>query len=243
MADNKNLQLWDDVCKTDPAFTKDYKGPGGFEGTSVAAQYVIRQATEQWGACGDGWGYEILEDRFDEGGPLLNKEGQLLAMAKTHTIKLSLWYMKDGEKKFVSHYGHTPFVAANKYGVVTDHEAPKKSLTDAIKKCLTMLGFTADIHMGLHDDITYVEQVRDEAALEKADNRIEEKERQAAEHREWLANLIQLIETATNMNELEKLFKGSIRKLDLRKDDAGKLRVTKAKEQRKDELLNQERAA
>jgi hypothetical protein len=237
-----NLKLWDNVYKTDPAFTKNYKGPGGFEGTSVSAQYIIMKATEQWGPCGDGWGYTVLEDRIDEGGPLV-KDSQVLGIAKNHTIKLELWYLKDGERKTVTHYGHTPFVSANKYGVTTDFEAPKKSLTDALKKCLSMLGFAADIHMGLHDDAAYVEQVRDEATLEKADNRIEEKERQAAEHREWLANLIQLIETATNMNELEKLFKGSIRKLDLRKDDAGKLRVTKAKEQRKAELSNQERAA
>lgn len=237
-----NLQLWDDVCKTDPAFTKNYKGPGGFEGTSVSAQYIVRKATEQWGPCGDGWGYTVLEDRIDEGGPII-KDTVVLGTAKNHTIKLEFWYMKNGERKTVTHYGHTPFVTSNKYGIVTDFEAPKKSLTDALKKCLSMLGFAADIHMGLHDDAAYVEQIAAEAAIDKAEDRIEERERQAAEYRDWLDNIVRLIETATNMNELQKLYKSGVRKLDLRKDDTGKIRVTKATEKRKAELTSTERAA
>ena len=41
----------------------------------------------------------------------------------------------------VTHFGQTTFVGANKHGLFTDEEAPKKSLTDATNKALSMLGF------------------------------------------------------------------------------------------------------
>lgn len=49
-----NLALWDEVERTDPKFTKEYTGPGGFTGTAVNAQYLAKRATEQFGPCGTG---------------------------------------------------------------------------------------------------------------------------------------------------------------------------------------------
>lgn len=63
-----NLEIWNRVHKTDPVFTKEFKGAGGFEGTSINSTYVFERATELWGPCGVGWGYEIIEERFDTGG-------------------------------------------------------------------------------------------------------------------------------------------------------------------------------
>ncbi|MFK8333452.1 hypothetical protein M2D63_026040, partial [Pseudomonas sp. BJa5] len=40
----------------------------------------------------------------------------------------------------------------------TDGEAPKKSLTDAINNSLSMLGFRADVFLGIFDDRDYVQQ-------------------------------------------------------------------------------------
>lgn len=145
-----NLALWEEVEKTDPKFTKEYTGPGGFTGTAVNAQYLAKRATEKFGPCGTGWGYDVIEERFDIGGPLLNKEGVVLAHAQVHTLKVALWYLgDDGERKTITHYGHTPFITQNRFGISTDFDAPKKSLTDAIGKCLSQLGFSADIRLGL----------------------------------------------------------------------------------------------
>lgn len=233
----KNLSLWKDVQKTDPKYTKEYTGPGGFTGTAVNAMYLAMKATEQFGPCGTGWGYDVLEDRFDIGGPLANKEGVVICNSQVHTIKLSLWYIgADGERKHVVHYGHTPFVTLNKYGVQTDFEAPKKSLTDAIGKCLSQLGFSSDIRLGLYDDIHYVNEIKNEAEVERADDKIEAKERQAAEYREWLENNLRLITTAQTMNELQQVFKSAIRKLEVRKDQDNTLIFTRAKDNRKAEL-------
>lgn len=232
-----NLNIWESVQKTDPKFTKEYTGPGGFTGTAVNAQYLAMRATEIFGPCGTGWGYNVLEERFDIGGPLTNKEGVVLANAQVHTLKVELWYLgPDGDRKTVMHYGHTPFVTQNKFGISTDFEAPKKSLTDAIGKCLSQLGFSADIRLGLYDDIHYVNEVKAEAEIERAEDKIETRERQAAEYREWLENNLRLIKTAQSLNELQKVFASAIRKLDLRKDDTNKLKFTRAKDERKAEL-------
>lgn len=63
----------------------------------------------------------------------------------------------------VEHFGQTTFVGKNKNGYFTDEEAPKKSLTDAIGKALSMLGFSADIYLGLFDDNKYVNDRKAEA--------------------------------------------------------------------------------
>lgn len=239
-----NLALWEEVEKTDPKFTKEYTGPGGFTGTAVNAQYLAKRATEQFGPCGTGWGYEVLEERFDQGAPLLDKAGTVLAHAQVHTLKIELWYIGgDGERKTITHYGHTPFVNQNRFGVSTDFDAPKKSLTDAIGKCLSQLGFSADIRLGLYDDIHYVNERMGEAEIERAEDKIETRERQAAEYREWLDTTLNLIGTAQSLNELQQLYKSAMRKLDLRKDDpnrdAHKLKFTRAKDARKVDLEDQ----
>lgn len=244
MNEKENLKLWESVQKTDPKFTKEYTGKGGFSGNAVNHAYLVKKITEQFGMCGNGWGYDVLEERFDVGSPIPAKNGQPQANQVTHTLKLAFWYLgKDGQCKSIIHYGHTPYIEANKYGVSTDHEAAKKSLTDAIGKCASMLGFAADIRMGMYDDIHYVNEIKGEAEIERAEDKIEAKERQAAEYREWLETNLHLINTAQSMNELQQVFKSAMRKLDLRKDEANKVKFTRAKDDRKAALEAKEQAA
>ncbi|TWC47300.1 hypothetical protein FBY04_12878 [Pseudomonas sp. SJZ080] len=139
-AHGKSVAL-DQVDTTDPSATKNFTGMGGFKGTAIKPTYLMRKATEVFGPCGEGWGWTVLEDRFDEGGPLQapTKEWPEAPRinAKLHTLKIELWYLgKDGQKCTVQHYGHTPFVLLQQGKIITDWEAAKKSLTDAIGKCL-----------------------------------------------------------------------------------------------------------
>lgn len=233
---DNNLDLWESVFTTDPSYTKSYKGPGGFQGTSVSAMYIVMQATKAFGPIGIGWGYTITEEKYIEGGPLKVKEGEAPARAVMHSLQIDLWYIQDGEKRIVPHYGNTPFVFTNTYGVNTDFEAPKKSLTDAVKKALSMIGFAADIHMGLHDDGAYLEIISEQLAIEKSDDKIDEAAKQALEYREWLEENIKLIRTATSLNELRLLNKAIMRKLEMRKDDKSKTSFARAAEQRQAEL-------
>jgi len=238
-----NLQLWEQVQATDPRYTKEYKGAGGFQGTAINATWLVKRATEQWGSIGAGWGYEIVEDRFDQGGPIMKGE-TVLAVAQIHTIRLRLWYMQDGERRTVEHYGHTPYVYANKYGVQTDLEAPKKSLTDALKKCLSLLGFGADIHMGLYEDVDYLTEARNESALTNADDKAEEARRQREEYEAFVAKNVEYMETSTTISELEKIFVAAVRRAQHKKDSKAIARFTRVKDARKAELTTeQEKAA
>lgn len=235
---DQNLAIWNAVSDTDPSKTKDYKGAGGFEGTSINPTYLIQKATKLWGPIGQRWGYEILEDRFDQGAPIIDPDTSIPAGTnfQTHTIKLQLFYPVGDKQASVVHYGHTPFVFRNKHGVQMDYEAPKKSLTDALKKCLTMIGFAADIMLGDFEDPDYKQQQEEKFRIEKAEDKVKEQETIAAEHREYLEKHCALLETAVNLNELEKVFKIVFRTLALRKDEDGIKRISRIKDQRKAQL-------
>ncbi len=229
---NTNMRIWDQVDTTDPSATKNFTGMGGFKGTAIKPTYLMRKATEVFGPCGEGWGWTVLEDRFDEGAPLQapTKEWPEAPRinAKLHTLKIQLWYLgKDGQKCTVEHYGHTPFVLLQQGKIITDWEAAKKSLTDAIGKCLQPLGFAADIHMGLFDDASYVDAVRDEVAISKADDRLAEEERQKQERLDFIRTTVETMQGAQSLYELKKIHDAAVRRLSARKDKNGVQRVAK----------------
>ena len=225
-----NLSIWESVEKTDPSFTKKFS-VGGYYGTSISGQYVYMRLTEVFGPVGIGWGYEIVQERYDEGAPFVFNEIQMVQ--KTHTIHLRLWYVLVGNPKaFIDGFGHTPYLYSSGKGtaVTVDQEAPKKSLTDAIKKCASMLGIGADIFMGLHDDNDYMQELRNEVSLEKAEDKVQRELEIEMERKEYLQSVVKLIGETTTKAMLEGVFKGAVRKLSLRKDDSGIIMITKAKD-------------
>lgn len=137
-----NLALWNAVEKTDPKYTKAFNRPGGFSGTAINATYLIRKATEQWGPMGGKWGPIVEDEKYVPGA-----DGTVI-----HVLRIRFRH-PDGE---FHAYGQTTFVGKNKNGIFTDEEAPKKSMTDAITKSLAMLGFSADVFLGLYDDNKYI---------------------------------------------------------------------------------------
>jgi len=143
-----NTEIWDAVCETDPKFTKGFKRGGGFSGTSTNSTYLHHKATKLWGPCGKGWGYEVVDEKYVDGA--VHDDGRDII----HVVRVRLWYCD--RDTYVEQYGQTEFVSKNKYGWKTDEEAPKKSLTDGVSKCLAALGFSADIFQGLYDDNKYV---------------------------------------------------------------------------------------
>lgn len=143
---SENLKLWDSVQATDPKYTKAFSRAGGFRGTAINATYQIRRATEQWGPIGGKWGCSIVSSDFVPGA-----DGDVV-----HVALIDFWHPAGRFQTF----GQTTFVGSNKNGKFTDEEAPKKSLTDAITKALSMLGFSADVHLGLFDDNKYVNDMK-----------------------------------------------------------------------------------
>lgn len=227
-----NTRIWDQVDVTDPSATKNFTGMGGFKGTAIKPTYLMHKATEVFGPCGEGWGWTVLEDRYDDGAPLQAPTKEWpdapLINAKLHTLKVQLWYLgKDGQKCTVEQYGHTPFVYLQQGKILTDWEVAKKSLTDAIGKCLQPLGFAADIHMGLFDDASYVDAVRDEVAMTKAEDRVAEEERQKQERLDYIKSVVESMRSAKSAHEVKKLHDHAVRILATRKDTNAVQRINK----------------
>ncbi|MEN3238597.1 hypothetical protein PUR29_34725 [Methylobacterium ajmalii] len=146
---NDNLKIWNNAQATDPKFTKEFKKGGGFSGTAINATWMAKRATETFGPIGIGWGVTIVEENIHDVG-----DGK-----KLHVLRIKLWYMLDGKRGEVEHFGQTMLVDKRQSGTFVDEEAPKKSLTDAMTKALSLLGFAADVHMGMYDDNKYVNAV------------------------------------------------------------------------------------
>lgn len=153
----ENLSLWRSVEKTDPKFTKDFNRGGGFKGTAINPTFLVMKATETFGLPGIGWGYEIVKEEMLFGAFIADG-----IQEQTHCLQVKLWYIMDGKRGEIEHFGATTYVGKNKYGPFTDEEAKKKTLTDAITKCLSWLGFSSDVHLGRYDDNKYVNDMRAE---------------------------------------------------------------------------------
>jgi len=158
--DNTNLNIWQSVERTDPAYTKEFTRSGGFKGTAISPAYMVKRATETFGPMGLGWGLDIVNEELIDGAPLVDANGVLLGHEKIHKLLVSLWYVVDGKRGEVKQFGQTVFIGRNKWGFYTDEEAAKKSMTDAMTKCLSLLGFGADVYLGKFDDNKYKAESR-----------------------------------------------------------------------------------
>lgn len=152
-----NLELWSAVEKTDPKHVKAITGKS-YQGSSPKPHYLVHKATETFGPCGIGWGFNIVSERIEEGA----------GGEKMHIAHVRLWYKWNGETGSIEHVGGTQFSGKRKSGQdFTDEDAPKKSVTDALVKALSMIGFAGDIFMGRYDDSKYVNEMRQEFSEER----------------------------------------------------------------------------
>jgi hypothetical protein len=184
---NKNLSIWDSVQKTDPKYTKSFTRGGGFSGTAINAVYLIHKATELWGPIGSKWGYRNVNEEVMQGAPIY-VNGEAVCHELIHKVTIEIFY-PDGA---ITSFGVTTFVGKNKYGPFTDEEAPKKSLTDALTKGLSWLGFSSDVHLGLYDDNKYVAEVKKQFDEERKQSAKEPEQESAAFkqfEKEWLEDM------------------------------------------------------
>lgn len=225
---DKNMQIWDQVEKTDTRFTKKAK-VNGQDITSLSGTAMVMKATELFGPVGIGWGWKILEERFDDGHEIFTGEGDkrtCIGREIGHTVKISLWFTQDGQRGEIEQYGCTRYQYKTSYGMTTDGEAPKKSLTDAIKKALSMLGFSADVFLGMFDDRDYVQQRQEEEAIEQAVDKEAEIAKQAQERLDYIKSVIDTMQGAKTPHELKKIHDTAVRQLTLRKDEKGAARIS-----------------
>ena len=149
----KNMSLWNSLEKTDPAQVKEITGKP-YKGNSPKPYYLIRKATEVFGPCGYGWGLEIVSQTIVDG-----IDGDKLSVA---TVRF--WYkMSKDSIGEIEHVGATPLCGHRSNGKpYLDEDAPKKSVTDALIKAMSMVGFAGDIFIGRYDDSKYVEEIAQE---------------------------------------------------------------------------------
>jgi hypothetical protein len=156
----ENTKLWDNLGRTDPAHTKQFKRGGGFSGTAIKPMWSYRRMTEEFGPCGLGWG--VGEPAFQV---VPGPEGEVLVYCTA-----SVWYTYAPGERQRTVYGVGGDKVVNKFssGLKSDDEAFKKAFTDAVTNALKLIGVGADVHMGMFDDNKYVNTMRQEFSDEPA---------------------------------------------------------------------------
>lgn len=146
-----NKALWERVCMTNPAAVKPITGKQ-YQGNSPKPYWLIERATEEFGPVGVGWGVVVKSERFERLG-----EFDVL-----HVAVVSIWYMHNGVRTetFDQMGGTKAAYKTAKGALMVDEDAGKKSVTDGMVKCLSMIGFAGDIFSGRWDDSKYVAEAK-----------------------------------------------------------------------------------
>jgi len=135
------MNIWNQVCETNPSETK--KVDFGRKFTAIDAYAQIRKATELFGPYGATWGLFNIAHTFIEGTTMVLVTGDFRYPYDKGTanfvISSSILYVSDKGK--------------------TDDDFAKKVETDLITKALSRLGFNADVFLGKFDDNRYVQQM------------------------------------------------------------------------------------
>lgn len=140
-----NLELWNKVEKTNPKYTKK-ANVGGNQITSIAPQYQIMNVTEQFGSYGKTWGFKNIELDYT-----LVPEFNLIVFK-------AVFFYPEGEFPTINSIKMFMDNAKTKI----DDNFAKKVETDTLTKCISKLGFNADIFMGKFDDTRYLAEITKE---------------------------------------------------------------------------------
>lgn len=156
-----NMDLWNKVKVTDPSAVKPITGKS-YKGNSPKPYWIIQRATEVFGPVGIGWGVVVKSERFERLGPT----------DFLHVAVVSVWYVLDGKRSetFDQMGGTKAAYMTNGGKLMVDEDAGKKSVTDGMVKCLSMIGFAGDIFSGQWDDSKYVEWAAKETAKREQDS-------------------------------------------------------------------------
>ena len=155
----KNMDLWNSVKVTDPAAVKPITGKS-YKGNSPKPYWLIQRATEVFGPVGIGWGVTVKSERFE----------RLSDTDVLHVAVVSIWYVLDGVKSetFDQMGGTKASYMTSSGKLMVDEDAGKKSVTDGMVKCLSMVGFAGDIFSGQWDDSKYVQWAGEETQRREA---------------------------------------------------------------------------
>jgi hypothetical protein len=159
-----NKALWDSVKVTDPLAVKPITGKS-YKGNSPKPYWLIERATETFGPIGIGWGVVVKSERFE----------RLSDTDVLHVAVVSVWYVLNGKRSetFDQMGGTKAAYMTSKGSLMVDEDAGKKSVTDGMVKCLSMIGFAGDIFSGQWDDSKYVAWADQQYAAKEAAPQVE----------------------------------------------------------------------
>lgn len=147
-----NKALWQRAYVTDPRAVKAITGKQ-YKGNSPKPYWIVERLTDEFGPCGIGWGFTILNERFE----------RFSDTDTLHIAAVRFWYVLDGQRGELEQIGQTKSSYVTSSGnFMLDEDAPKKSVTDALVKCASYLGFAGDIFSGRWDDSKYVAEAAKE---------------------------------------------------------------------------------
>jgi len=139
MTTEKNMKLWHEVCETNPDHTKEVTFGRGF--TAIDPMQQVKNATEQFGPAGEGWGWEVVDTKF----------------LPTDFVAC-LVRLTTGHAEFIEQWGQCGLFI-DKAKEKPDGDCMKKATTDGMTKCLSYLGFNADVFLGKFADNRYVAEM------------------------------------------------------------------------------------
>lgn len=132
-----NMKIYNAVRNCPENAQKEIKA-GRLKGMSdINPMWRIQMLTEQFGACGVGWYYEIVRQWTEQGA-----NGEAAAF-----VNINLYIKIDGEwSKPIQGTGGSMLIANERSGAHTSDECYKMALTDAISVSCKALGFAADVY-------------------------------------------------------------------------------------------------
>jgi hypothetical protein len=148
-----NTKLWNELFATDPKHTKKVSFGRGF--TAIDPMWQIKRMTEVFGSVGEGWGYEVSDPI-----PVDNK---------TIGVKITMWHTDKNNKW--CHYGQASLYT-DKNQSKPDIDCLKKATTDGMTKCFSILGLSADVFLGMFDDVKYVEEQTNKIKAEQEKDKV-----------------------------------------------------------------------
>lgn len=140
----ENMQIYNKVREVPIEAQKPIQA-GRLKGmTDINPMWRIKTLTEQFGACGIGWYYEI-KDRWLE---TINDSKEIVA-----NVEICLYVKVDGEwSKPISGIGGSKIASAERNGLYVDDECYKKASTDALSVACKNLGIGADVYWDKDSD-------------------------------------------------------------------------------------------
>lgn len=174
--EKENLKLWNEVEKTNPEYTSTATISGRTV-TSIDAYVQFKDATEQFGPYGKGWGLKNTDlklEKIDEDTTICIYKADFFYPGGEFPIynAITMKYRTRGQNGYIK----------------IDDEFAKKVETNTATKALSKLGFNTDVFMGKFEDSRYVTEVAQEFAEEK------------------IVSYGEKMESAKSITELSKIF-------------------------------------